>query len=148
MTRDLLLLNMLIKLRDLTLPHIQIEYSANIEALVDMAMFCDHMRRAAIETGILPMPGIRVRAIKATHVAIADGDPAHGFIDIALRLRGGRPDAAKTAATEQIFATARDFLAPVLATQSMALSFEMRDIDPELSPKTSTIRDHLKGPSK
>ncbi|MDX5411642.1 MAG: 5-carboxymethyl-2-hydroxymuconate Delta-isomerase, partial [Rhodobacterales bacterium] len=24
-----------------------------------------------------------------------------------------------------------------------ALSFEMRDIDPELSPKTGTIRDHL-----
>ena len=130
------------------MPHIQIDYSANVEALVDMATFCDHMRRAAIDTGILPMPGVRVRAFKATHVSIADGDPAHGFIDISLRLRGGRSDAAKRAAKEHIFATARDFLAPVLATQSMALSFEMRDIDPDLSPKTSTIRDHLKGPSK
>lgn len=32
-----------------------------------------------------------------------------------------------------------------MATRSLALSMEMRDIDPELSPKTGTLRDHLKG---
>jgi 5-carboxymethyl-2-hydroxymuconate isomerase len=30
-----------------------------------------------------------------------------------------------------------------MARHSIALSFEMRDIDPDLSPKTGTIRDHL-----
>ena len=36
--------------------------------------------------------------------------------------------------------------APALAQHPIALSLEVRDIDPELSPKTGTIRDHLTDP--
>lgn len=126
------------------MPHLMVDYSANMEDRVDMAAFCDQLRRAAIETGLFPMPGIRVRAFRATHVSIADGDPAHGYVDISIRLRAGRPDAAKQAATQAIFDAARAFLAPALAEHPIALSVEMRDIDPDLSPRTGTIRDHLK----
>lgn len=125
------------------MPHIIVDYSPNMEERVDIAALCDVLRVAAIETGILPMPGIRVRAFRADHVSIADGDPKHGYVDISLRLRGGRPDDAKAAATAHIFAAAEAFLSEPMKTQSIALSFEMRDIDPDLSPKTGTIRDHL-----
>lgn len=125
------------------MPHIIVDYSPNMEERVDIAALCDGLRRAAIETGILPMAGIRVRAIRATHVSIADGGPQHGYVDISLRLRAGRSDEAKRAATAHIFAAAEAFLAPAMAIHSVALSFEMRDIDPDLSPKTGTIRDHL-----
>ena len=125
------------------MPHIAVDYSPNMEECVDIAALCDALRVAAIETGVLPMPGIRVRAFRASHVSMADGDPKHGFIDISLRLRAGRSDAAKRAATAHIFAAAEGFLAPAMSSHSVALSFEMRDIDPDLSPKTGTIRDHL-----
>lgn len=124
--------------------HLMVDYSANVEGWVDMAAFCDALRVAAIETGALPMPGIRVRAMRADHVSIADGDPDHGYIDISVRLRGGRDLDTRKAATAHIFAAAETFLKPVMATRSLALSLEMRDIDPELAPKTGTIRDHLK----
>ena len=84
-----------------------------------------------------------MRAFKADHVSIADGDPKHGYIDISVRLRGGRDLDTRKRATARIFETARDFLAPLMARRPIALSIEMRDIDPELSPKTGTIRDHL-----
>mgnify|MGYP000468496621 CR=1 FL=1 len=125
------------------MPHISMEYSANMEARTDMGAFCDHIRRVAIETGTFPMPGIRVRAFKADHVSIADGQDKHGFIDISIRLRAGRPDAVKTATAQAIFEAAKGFLEPAMAAHSIALSVEMRDIDPELSPKYGTIRDHL-----
>lgn len=125
------------------MPHVIVDYSPNMETRVDMAAFCDVLRRAAIETGILPMAGVRVRAVRADHVSIADGDPRHGYIDISVRLRGGRTLEARKAATAHIFAAARDHLAPVMAAHPVALSFEMRDIDLELSPKCGTIRDHL-----
>lgn len=125
------------------MPHISMEYSANMESRTDMAAFCDHIRRVAIETGTFPMPGIRVRAFKADHVSIADGRDTHGFIDISIRLRAGRPDDVKKAATDAIFEGAKAFLEPALAAHSIALSVEMRDIDPEFSPKYGTIRDHL-----
>lgn len=125
------------------MPHLMVDYSANMEDRVDMAAFCDALRRSAIETGVLPMPGIRVRASRADHVSIADGATEHGYIDISVRLRAGRDLATRKAATQTLFETAKAFLAPAFAQHSVALSFEMRDIDPDLSPKYGTIRDHL-----
>ncbi len=127
------------------MPHIQIDYSANLEARLDIAGLCLALRDAAVATGILPLAGIRVRAIRADHVVIADGNPDHAFLDISVRLRGGRPEAAKARATAKIFAAAEAFCAEVMATSSLMLSLEMRDIDPALSPKASSIRRYLPG---
>ena len=125
------------------MPHFCIEYSGNLETRVDIAALCEHIRRTAADIETFPTPGIRVRAIRVDHYAIADGHPKHGFIDISIRLRGGRAKNVKRDATQRIFDAAKDFIAPALAQYSIALSLEMRDIDPELSPKTGTIRDHL-----
>jgi len=125
------------------MPHLQIDYSRNLESRIDMAAFCTALRDAAAATGVFPPEGIRVRAHAADHVIIADGNPAHGFIDIAVRLRGGRSIADKKRATADIFAAARAFVAEDLARNSLMLSLEMRDIDPELSPKDSSVREHL-----
>lgn len=125
------------------MPHIAIEYSGNLDEVLDMSAFCEALRVAGIETGVFPMPGIRVRAFRADHYAIADGDPKHGFIDISVRLREGRPKEKKEAATAHLFAAAKSFLAPAFEGHSIALSLEMRDIDAALSPKAGTIRDHL-----
>ncbi len=125
------------------MPHVSVEYSANMEDRMDMQGFCDTLRLAAIKTGLFPVAGIRVRAIRADHVSIADGSDKHGFIDISVRLRAGRPKQLKHEATLAIFEAARDNLEPVFARHPVALSIEMRDIDPELSPKFGTIRDHL-----
>ncbi|MEY8830011.1 5-carboxymethyl-2-hydroxymuconate isomerase [Sedimentitalea sp. XS_ASV28] len=125
------------------MPHLMIDYSANMEDRMDMAAFCDMLRRAAIDTGVLPMPGVRVRAFRADHVSIADGAAHHGYIDISVRLRGGRDLETRKAATKMIFDAARRFLEPVLEQYPVALSLEMREIDPALSPKCGTIRDHL-----
>ncbi len=126
------------------MPHIIVDYSANMEDRVDMAGFCNALREAAIATDVLPMAGIKVRAIRADHVSIADGNPSHGYIDISVRLRGGRDLQTRKAATQKIFDAAQAFLEPALQQFPIALSLEMRDIDPDLSPKTGTIRDHLK----
>ena len=128
------------------MPHILIDYSANLENEVDFSSLCDCLRRAAVATGTFPMPGVRVRAVAAAHFSIADGDPVHGYIDISVRLRAGRDLETRKRTTELLFGAASDFLAPVMQKRSLALSLEMRDIDPELSPKTGTTRDFLKEP--
>ena len=126
------------------MPHFHIEYTKNLTDTLDVAAFCEALRRKAASINTFPMPGIRVRAMCVEHYAIADGDPKHSFIDITIRLREGRDDQTKAEAAKQIFDAARAFLAPVIATRSIALSLEMRDIDATLSPKCSSIRDHLK----
>ena len=127
------------------MPHIEIDYSANLEDRLDIAGLALVLRDAAVATGILPLAGIRVRAHRADHVVIADGNPDHAYLDIAVRLRGGRADAAKAQATAAIFAAAEAYCAEVMATSSLLLSLEMREIDPALSPKASSIRQYLPG---
>jgi 5-carboxymethyl-2-hydroxymuconate isomerase len=124
-------------------PHIQIDYSPNLEARLDIAALCRALRDAAAETGVFPLAGIRVRATACGHVVIADGDPEHAFLDISVRVRGGRPLEVRKAATAKIFAAAEAFCASVMESSSFMLSLEMRDIDPELSPKASSIRNYL-----
>lgn len=125
------------------MPHLSIEYSRNLEARLDLPALLAVLRDAAVETGVFPPAGIRVRAFAADHVLIADGDPKHGFIDISIRLRGGRSAEDKARATAHVFAAAEAFCAADLAAHSLMLSLEMRDIDPVLSPKASSIRRFL-----
>ena len=126
------------------MPHIMIDFSPDMEERTDIAALCDTIRRAAIATGVFPIAGVRVRALRADHVSIADGNPAHGYVDISVRLRAGRDLPTRQAATSAIFAAAEAALAPAIAAHSVALSLEMRDIDPELSPKAGSTRAHLK----
>lgn len=125
------------------MPHFIVEYSGNLEDALDIGALCEVIRATAAGIDTFPMPGIRVRAFSADHWAIADGDPKHGFIDISIRLRAGRAPEVKQAAAAEVFEAVRVFLSPVMAQRSLALSLEMRDIDPDLSPKTGSIRDHL-----
>ena len=125
------------------MPHIMLDYSANMEDRTDIAALCRHLRQAAAATGTFHLAGIRVRAFAASHVSIADGDDRHGYIDISIRLRAGRDLDTRKRAAQAVFAAAQSFLEPALQQHSIALSLEMRDIDPELSPKCGTIRDHM-----
>lgn len=125
------------------MPHFHIDYSPNLEPRLDIAALCHVVAQAAAETGVFPIAGIRVRATACTHVVMADGNPDHAFLDLSVRLRAGRTDAAKQAATDAIFAAMEAFCAPVMESSSFMLSMEMRDIDPDLSPKASSIRKYL-----
>lgn len=125
------------------MPHFHIDYSANLEEVVDMGALCEAVRVAAAEIDTFPTAGIRVRATRVDHAAMADGNPSHGFIDLVVRLREGRADDVKKDAIALIFATIKDFIAPAMKTRSIALSAEMRDISADLSPKFGNIRDHM-----
>lgn len=129
------------------MPHFSFEYSANLEDIIDISALCTVIREAAIETDLFPMPGIRVRGFKAVHYSIADGNRKHAFLDLSVRLRAGRPQDKKEAAIQFIFNAMKTFIQPALDQHSIALSMEMRDIDPTLSPKTGTIREHLSAES-
>ena len=126
------------------MPHFHLEYSANLATLVDMAGLCENLRKAAARIEIFPLAGIRVRATKVDHYAIAGGDEKHGFIDRTIRVREGRISAEKQKAVEKIVDIMRTFMEPVLAHASVALSAEIRDIQADMAPKYGTIRHNLR----
>jgi 5-carboxymethyl-2-hydroxymuconate isomerase len=126
------------------MPHFTIEYSANLDKRLDMAAVVEVVRKAAIETGIFPLGGIRVRALRCEHYAIADGNPQHGFLDMVLRLGEGRDLATRKKAGEHVFKALSAHLDPVFASSKFALSFDMQINDKETSWKRNNIHDALK----
>ena len=126
------------------MPHFTLEYSANLDARIDMGKVVEVVRKAAVETGIFPLGGIRVRAIRCEHYAIADGNADLGFLAMVLRLGEGRDLATRKKAGEQIFKTLSAYLDPVFAKSKFALSFDMQINDKETSWKRNNIHDVLK----
>ena len=126
------------------MPHLSIEYSANVSDWTNVADLCDALRQAALATGLSDAAGVRVRAVRCDVYSIADGAADRGFVDISVRLRGGRTLDTRKQAAQQIFEAAESHLEQVLASHPLALSLEVRDIDPELSPKVSTLRRYVR----
>jgi 5-carboxymethyl-2-hydroxymuconate isomerase len=126
------------------MPHFTIEYSANLDGRVDMGKLVEVVRKAAVETGIFPLGGIRVRAVSCEHFAIADGSAHFGFLDMVLRLGEGRDLATRKKAGEHIFEALSGYLDPVFASSKFALSFDMQINDKETSWKRNNIHEALK----
>ena len=126
------------------MPHFTIEYSGNLDRHVDMGAVVELVRKAAVETGIFPLGGIRVRAVRCEHYAIADGQKNFSFLDMVLRLGEGRDLATRKKAGEHIFKILSAYLDPVFADSKFALSFDMQINDKETSWKRNNIHEALK----
>ena len=126
------------------MPHFTIEYSANLDGRLDMGAVVEIVRKAATETGIFPLGGIRVRAVRCEHYAIADGGANFGFLDMVLRLGEGRDLATRKKAGEHIFQALSAYLDPVFAQSKFALSFDMQINDKQTSWKRNNIHEALK----
>ena len=126
------------------MPHFTIEYSANLDGRLDIAAVCEVVRKAAVETGIFPLGGIRVRAVRCEHYAIADNRQDYGFLDMVLRIGEGRDLATRKQAGEHIFKALSAYLDPVFANEKFALSFDMQINDKETSWKRNNIHEALK----
>jgi 5-carboxymethyl-2-hydroxymuconate isomerase len=126
------------------MPHFTLEYSANLDGRLDIGAVVELVRQAAVETGIFPLGGIRVRAIRCEHYAIADGSAEFGFLAMVLRLGEGRDLLTRKKAGEAIFRALSSHLDPVFAASKFALSFDMQINDKETSWKRNNIHEALK----
>ncbi len=127
------------------MPHLSVEYSANLDGRADIAGLCERLLAAVLETGLFEVGAVRVRALRAEHYAIADRLPENAFVDLNFRIGTGRTLDERKRAGEAIFAAAQEVLAPLLATPHFALSLEIREIDSELSWKRNAIHPRLRG---
>lgn len=124
------------------MPHQTIEYSANLDADIDIEELVAAMHDTAVAIDALPIGGIRTRAARRDHYRIADSHPDNTFINVTLRVAPRSPEVKKDAG-ETLFQTLRDFIQPIFDKRPMSLSLEIQEIDPENRWKHSNIRDYL-----
>lgn len=127
------------------MPHLTIEYSANLEDDVDMAAFCAAMRDAMIATGIFPLGGIRVRAFPCHTYVIADGTPEFAYLHMICRVGHGRDEKTRLKAADQMYGAAEEFLKTLVGDRPFALSLDLDELHPVTSLKRfNTIHAALK----
>lgn len=123
------------------MPHLVIEYSANLEAALDMSQLVTAMHAAALETGVFPLGGIRARAARRELYVIADGHPDNAFIHVQARIGAGRTPDVRLKAAEHIFARLKAETATEFTRRPLGLSLEIVEIDPVGSLKHNNLHD-------
>lgn len=126
------------------MPHLRLEYSANLDQRADMSAVCRAAHEAILTTGLFEIGAPRVRACPAPHYAIADRHVENGFVDMVFRLGAGRSAEDKKRAGDAIMAAVAAELAPLLAAPHFALSLEVVEIDPALSWKKNSMHARLR----
>ncbi|MBB4065927.1 5-carboxymethyl-2-hydroxymuconate Delta-isomerase [Gellertiella hungarica] len=126
------------------MPHFRMEYSANLEADVDMTALCGLVRETILSTGLFEVGAVRVRAFRADAWSIADDLAENAFLDMEFRIGKGRSAEDKKRTGEAIFSAVTGFLKQRFETPHFALSLEIREIDSELSWKKNAIHPRLR----
>lgn len=124
------------------MPHQVIEYSANLEAELDIDGLVQTMHETAVSIDALPIGGIRTRAARRDVYRVADSHPDNTFINVTLRV-APRPPEIKKEVGERLFDALKRFVQPEFDKRPMALSLEIQEIDAEFRWKHSNIRDYL-----
>ena len=85
------------------MPHMTIEYSANLAGRADMQAVADSAHKAILSSGLFELGAVRVRAYESDAYAIADQHPDNAFVHVSLRIGAGRSAEEKRAAGEVIY---------------------------------------------
>ena len=123
------------------MPHLIVEYSANLERDIDIHELVAALHAAALETGVFPIGGIRTRAARRDVYAIADSHPDNSFIHVQARIGAGRSPEVRLKAAAHIFGTLKSETARVFAERPLGLTFEIVEIDPVGSLKHNNLHE-------
>jgi len=120
-----------------------IEYSANLEERLGLDGLLDTLHRTALETGVFPIGGLRVRAYRADRYRIADCDPANAFVHVTALIGHGRPLEVRQEAGERLFAALSAYLEPLFEEGPLAISFSIQEFRPTLNYKKNNLHRYV-----
>jgi len=108
------------------MPHLIYEYTDNLLPDADIAALLRKSNQVLIaQGGVLPIGGIRSRAIRLTEYCVADGTVDDAFVHAVLKMGAGRSDEVKKKIGDDLFAMICEHFAPAFARRSLALSLEI-----------------------
>ena len=123
----------------IAMPHLIVEYSANLEHDLDPHALAAAIHQAALETGVFPIGGLRTRLARRDVYVIGDGHPDNRFIHVQARIGTGRAADVRAQAAEHIFAALKAATAAIFATRPLGLTLEIVEIDPVGSLKHNNL---------
>ncbi len=115
------------------MPHIQIDYSANLESAVIEARLVETIHRAAVDSGIFPVWGIRTFARALTHYRIGNGEADNGFVNVTVRIAPGRNMALRQRIARELFGALLQTMDDLFKTHRLGCQLEVTEFDADVS---------------
>lgn len=126
------------------MPHLTVEYSANLESQSNMDTLCKSLHAAMMASGLFELGALRVRARPCPHYAVADLLTENAFADMILRIGKGRTEDEKKTVGARLMKIAEAHFAPLLAHPHFALTLEVQEISSAFSWRTNAIHPRLR----
>jgi 5-carboxymethyl-2-hydroxymuconate isomerase len=126
------------------LPHLIVEYSANIEDQIVLDELLDKLHTCALGTGVFPLGGLRVRAHRTGAYRIADKAADNGFVHVTALIGHGRPLDVQQRAGEELFAAITAHLDALYERSPLAISLHIQEFHPVLNFKKNNLHEYVK----
>lgn len=126
------------------MPHFNFDYSPNLAEKTDIDALLRATYNAALETGIFPLGGIRLRTHPADHVIIADDHAQNAYLHLMISVGAGRSEEVRKQAGDHIWSAIVTHLGPLFDSPHFALTMEIREIHPVTTWKKNAIHPRLK----
>jgi 5-carboxymethyl-2-hydroxymuconate isomerase len=134
---------------DLSVPHLTLDYSANLRADGAIDALCATLARALVDVTVdgkpvYPVGGIRVRAFAAEDYCIADGRADAAYLHACLSVARGRSEATLKATGDAVFAVIQQHFAALFERRGLALSLEIQEFPESGTWKHNNLHARLR----
>jgi 5-carboxymethyl-2-hydroxymuconate isomerase len=127
------------------MPHVTIQYTANLDPEADMATLCAALaevigaQRDGDGRRVFPIGGTRVMAYPAAVYAVADGAPDRAFVYLNVRIAPGRASPLVAATGEALMAAVRGHFAALFASRPLGITLQIDEGAPVFDAKHSNL---------
>jgi 5-carboxymethyl-2-hydroxymuconate isomerase len=131
-------------------PHLTLEYSANLCDAPRIGQLCDTLAQCLDaqrenDQRVYPLGGIRVRAVRCEQYCIADGRPDAAFLHANLKIGAGRSENVTKATGDALFDVIKQHFADAFDHHGLALSLEINEFSEAGTWKHNNLHARLKG---
>lgn len=126
------------------MPHVIIEYSANLEADIAPQRLVEAVHRAVVANPAFEIGAVRTRAARREHFMVADGDPDNAFVAVTMRIGPGRDARTRKQASEAIMMALSDALADVFPKRGLGLSVEVTELDDSGMTRKNNLHQRMR----
>lgn len=108
------------------MPHLIIEYTDNIKEDANIPQLLKKANDSLLQhRDIIPIGGLRSRAIELHDYCVADGTEDDAFVHAILKLGSGRSEEQIKSVCDDLFATIKAHFSDIFAKRYLALSMEV-----------------------
>lgn len=131
------------------MPHCTVEYTDNLAADGDIPRLLRTLADKLCDSGgVFPKGGVRVRALRLTEYAIADGAEDDAFVHLTVKIGKGRQEAFRKAFFGEVFDLVKAHFTDQFERRYLALSMYVDEVDEDTSYKRNNLHQRFTAASR